>query len=133
MKQALADLRARGCSEGSQCGLWVSTDLEENAVPAIKARIDGTRQEKSPLPERLDNSGIIVTFCGFAQTTGGSAPPSRHGVRAPVPRDPHRDDHLEDVWRGLFTRPELVSFNPYCPEPSLLAAQAGGGTPQGQR
>jgi hypothetical protein len=133
VKQAIAELRAEGCGEGSQCGLWVSTDLEENAVRAIEARIDGAHQEKIPLPELLDNGGITVTFCGFAETTGGSVAPSRHGIRAAAPRDPRRDDRLVETWRMLFTKPGLVTFSHYCPEPSPVAAQAGSRAPRGQR
>src|SRR5579875_2600539 len=50
VQQALADLRARGCKTGSQCGLWVASDLEENADRSIEARLRGYRKSKAPLP-----------------------------------------------------------------------------------
>jgi hypothetical protein len=130
VKQAIADLRAEGCKDGSQCSLWVSTDLEENGVRAIEQRIDHARHDKEPLPTTLDNVGITVTFCGFAQTRGRSVGSSGREIGAVAPRDPHRDDRLQAVWRALFTRPELVSFNPYCPEPTILQAHAWAGAPQ---
>jgi hypothetical protein len=71
-----------------------------------------------------------VTFCGFAQTRGRSVVSSSREIRAVAPRDPHRDDRLQAVWRALFTRPELVSFEPYCPEPTVLQAHSGAGAPQ---
>jgi hypothetical protein len=32
-----------------------------------------------------------------------------------VPRDPGHEDRMQKVWRSLFTQPELVKFEPYCP------------------
>jgi hypothetical protein len=125
VKQAIADLRAEGCKDGSQCGLWVNSDLEENGVRAIKERINRARHAKEQLPIPLDNGGIMVTFCGFAQTVGLLVDPSGHEVRRTVARDPGRDDRLQAVWRALFTRPELVSFQPYCPEPSSSRGHEG--------
>jgi len=125
VKQAIADLRAEGCKGGSQCGLWVSTDLEENGVRAIEERIDHARHDKEPLPNVLDNGGIMVTFCGFAQTAGRIIGPSGREIHTVALRDPHRDDRLQTVWRALFTRPELVSFQPYCPEPSSPQGREG--------
>lgn len=121
VKQAIADLRAGGCKEGSHCGLWVSSDLEENGVRAIEERIHRARHPKEPLPELLDNSGIAVTFCGFAQTAGHLVDNSGREIRSAVARDPRRDDRLQTVWRALFSNSELVRFEPYCPASSLLS------------
>jgi hypothetical protein len=123
VEQAIADLRADGCKTNSRCGLWVSTDLEENGDRAIEATIDGRRNGRKSLPKLLDNSGISVTFCGFAQTAGRLVGPSGREIRKAVPRDPHRDERLQTVWRSLFASPELVSFEPYCPQPAILSAQ----------
>jgi hypothetical protein len=120
VKQAVADLQTQGCKEGSQCGLWVSSDLEENGVRAIEERINRARHPKEPLPEPLDNSGIEVTFCGFAQTAGHLVDPSGREIRRAAARDPRRDDRLQTVWRALFTKSELVKFEPYCPVSSFL-------------
>ena len=130
VKQAIANLRAEGCKDGSQCSLWVSTDLEENGVRAIKERIDHARHGKEPLPKPLDNSGIMVTFCGFAQTAGRLVDPSGREIRKAVARDPHRDDRLQAVWRSMFTKPELVTFVPYCPKPNNLQAYEGAAAPR---
>lgn len=128
VKQAVGDLRAGGCKEGSHCGLWVSSDLEENGVRAIEERISRARHAKEPLPEPLDNSGIAVTFCGFAQTAGHFVDPSGREIHRTVVRDPRRDDRLQTVWQALFTKPELVRFEPYCPMSSFLStAQAATG------
>jgi hypothetical protein len=116
VKQAVAELRANGCKAGSRCGLWVSTDLEENAARGLRERILNPREAREPLPPPLDNEGIEVTFCGFSQTAGRLIDPSGREVRIGAARDPRRDDRLQAVWRAMFTSPELVSFEPYCPE-----------------
>jgi len=108
VKQAIADLRSRGCNMGSHCELLVDSDLEENGEPAIRSRLDGVANEK-PLPAVLDNSEIAVSFCGLAATGGG------------VVRDPNREDRLRLTWRSLFSAQDLVSFKPYCPTSSVLA------------
>ena len=133
VKQAVADLQAEGCKEGAHCGLLASTDLEENGVRAIEERINRGGARRGPLPARLDNSGITVTFCGFAETAGRLVGPSGREVHSAAARDPHRDDRLRAVWESLFARPELVRFAPYCPAPSGLPAQdAAGTTTRGQ-
>jgi len=116
VKQAVADLRASGCKAGSRCGLWVSTDLEENAERGMRERILHPREAREPLPPPLDNEGIEVAFCGFSQTAGRVIDPSGREIRIVAARDPRRDDRLQAVWRAMFTIPELVSFEPYCPE-----------------
>jgi hypothetical protein len=132
-KQAIADLQTEGCKEGAHCGLWVSTDLEENGVRAVEERINRGGAGRDPLPARLNNSGITVTFCGFAQTAGRLVGPSGREIQGTAARDPHRDDRLQAVWRSLFARPELVHFEPYCPEPSVIPARDAVGTTKGQR
>jgi hypothetical protein len=122
VSQAITDLRANGCTTGSHCGLWVTTDLEENGVRAIEERINHGREVIGALPAPLENSGITVTFCGFAQTAGRLVGPSGREIGKATIRDPHRDARLQAVWRSLFSRPKLVSFEPYCPAPSNLRA-----------
>ncbi len=117
VQQALADLRAKGCKAVGRCGLWVATDLEENADRAIAARFRGYRKSTVPLPPTLDNRGIEVTFCGYAQTAGRILGPSGREIRRSAARDPYRDNRLQAVWQSLFTRPQIVKFEPYCPQP----------------
>ena len=133
VKQAIADLRADGCKADSRCGLWVSTDLEENGDRAIEATIDGRHDPRKPLPTLLDNSGIMVTFCGFAETTGRLIGPPGREVRKVMRRDPHRDERLQAVWRSLFASSDLVSFEPYCPQAAIIPAQEAAAALRGQR
>lgn len=132
IKQAVADLRADGCKAGSHCGLWVSTDLEENGDAAIEERINRARKVRNPVPRPLDNSGITVTFCGYAQTAGWLVRPSGREIGKAILRDPHRDDRLQAVWRSLFAEPDFVRFEPYCPEPAISPAQEPAGAQRGQ-
>lgn len=133
VKQAVADLRAAGCKEGSRCELLVSTDLEENGDAAIEERINGSRGLKAPLPEPLDNSGIAVKFCGLAETAGPAAGHSGRETRKAAARDPRHDDRLQAVWRSLFVHPEIISFEPYCPESSITLAHKAAETPGEER
>ena len=117
VKQGVAELRRLGCRTDSSCKLWIDSDLEENAVAAIKTTLEhpGNKSQAFPLP--LDNEGISVAFCGFAVTTGRIVDPSGREIRKPRPRDPNHDDNLRRTWARLFTKPELVTFDPYCPAP----------------
>src|SRR5882762_8591986 len=119
-KQAIADLRALGCSEASHCQLLVNSDLEENVETSIKKGLNGATNEKHILPSPVENEGIDVAFCGVGVTTGrilDSSPGKFH--KAPM-RTPAGEDQLQETWRSLFTDPAAVSFEPYCPKPSDL-------------
>jgi len=115
VKQAVADLHARGCNAASDCRLFVDSDLEENAEVSIKDAFNRTHNPKLALPTPLDNQGVEVTFCGLAVTAGQIVDPSGKEVQLASPRDPGRDDRLRQVWRSLFTQSDLVKFEPYCP------------------
>lgn len=117
VKQSIASLRSKGCKESSHCQLLVSSDLEENVEPAIKERLNH-RNSKRELPTRLDNRGIGVVFCGFAATAGVIEDASGREIRKATPRNPGREDRIQETWRSLFTSPVGVVFEPYCPKPS---------------
>jgi len=116
VRQAIADLRADGCTKVAQCELQVNSDLEENVEAGIKSGLDRTRS-KSPLPRPIENAGIDVTFCGYAATAGQIIDPTGREVRRFARRDPAREDRMQRIWRSVFTSPERVRFAPYCPKP----------------
>ncbi len=128
VKEAVADLRAEGCRENSQCELRVSSDLEENVEVGIKNRIDNRGEGKHRLPAALENNGIKVVFCGFATRAGRIVGPFGRELHRATPRDANREDRLQHTWLSLFTNPELVKFEPYCPKPNTpgLVTMAGG-------
>jgi hypothetical protein len=117
VRQAIADLRAEGCVDGSRCKLRVDSDLEENVETGIKSGLDRTRR-REPLPEVLDNDGIDVTFCGYAATAGRILDPTGREVRRFTGRNPAREDRMQEIWRSVFASPERVKFEPYCPRPN---------------
>jgi hypothetical protein len=124
VKQAIADLSAQGCSEKSHCRVFVDSDLEENVETSIKEALNRVRKTGSALPVPLDNEGIEVSFCGFAVTSGQIVDAPGRKILKTSPRDPGRDDRLQQVWRSLFTNPEAVSFEPYCSKPSDMGVVA---------
>ncbi len=117
VKQAVAELRSLGCRNGSDCKLWIDSDLEENAITAIQAILTDPKSKRQPLPASLANDGIHIAFCGWALTAGRIIDPSGREIRTVRPRDPNHDDNLRRTWAKLFTNPELLTFDPYCPEP----------------
>jgi hypothetical protein len=68
----------------------------------------------------IANNGVGVTFCGLAVTTHGAL--DRAHPARPASLDPDREDRLQRTWRSLFTAPELVNFEPFCPKSSLSDA-----------
>jgi hypothetical protein len=117
VKQAVADLQAQGCKEGSHCQALVDSDLEENVEISIKEALNQVRNPRLVLPAPLNNQGIEIYFCGLATTTAQIPNPSEGEIRRRVSHDSDRDDRLKKVWRSLFTDPAEVSFRPYCPKP----------------
>ncbi|MFI5089729.1 MAG: hypothetical protein ACHP7P_06695 [Terriglobales bacterium] len=134
VKEALAALHTEGCGEGSRCELRVSTDLEENVEAALKNRLNNARSN-TPLPPALDNAGVDVTFCGFAATAGRIVDPTGREIRRVAGHDPAGEDRMQRVWASVFTDPERVKFEPYCPKPtnSKLYAKTGLSRTEGER
>jgi len=118
LKQGIAQLRALGCKDNFDCHLYINSDGEENADSSIRRALDGSRGKSQTLPAALDNKGIHVVFCGLAVRAGRIVDPSGREIRRTPPHDPGRDDRLRSTWTSLFAEPQLVSFEPYCPQPS---------------
>ena len=114
VRQAIADLRAQGCKETSHCEMFVDSDLEENVELSIKRSLQSADYSKHHLPLSVDNSGISVKLCGIAVTTGHISPSGRE-VNGTLSRNGSREDSLRRIWLSLFTEPDLVAFEPYCP------------------
>lgn len=117
VREGIAVLRARGCREGSHCELRVSSDLEENVDPQIKAQLSSQHGPDVALRRTLNNAGIEVLFCGLAATGGGAKDPSRRAIGRPTHRDSNRGARLEQTWSQLFANPEIVRFEPFCSNP----------------
>jgi hypothetical protein len=105
--QGLAHLRSRNCRADGRCFLTIATDMQEDVEPALRAAIERVaRRPSTPLPPTLagtlDNAGIEVRFCG-----GSELRPGAKRLRA-------APETLARLWKGIFTHPELVSFQPFC-------------------
>lgn len=109
VKRGVEHLR-RNC-RGAECGvLVVRTDLREEEDSQLAPLV--ARAAKNPdvaltsdLAQSIDNTGITILFVGMAETS-----PQRRGSSA-ARTSP---ETLTRLFRGLFTHPELVSFQPYC-------------------
>jgi hypothetical protein len=114
IKQALFALKTKGCKPGSKCRLIVDSDLEENEDRPMANAIAGRPIPESSLPARLDNDGIVVEFCGLAETFGARTDSPGHEHHLSGPHDPGYEDRLRSIWLSRFGSPELVTFSPYC-------------------
>lgn len=113
VKQAVSVLRARGCSVHSRCSLVVDSDLQENVELSIKRRLDGSARGPA-VPPSIDNSGISIAFCGYAVAAGHMVGPSGKKTGSVSPHNTTQEVRLQETWRELFTRPDAITFEPYC-------------------
>jgi hypothetical protein len=111
VKRGIEQLRGSGCGADSACHLFVRTDGEETAESSLRRALDGKGKPMDP-PDAIANDGIAVTFCGLSETSqsAGTESNSRtvHNAR--------HGDRVREVWSSLFTVPDSVSFEPYCPK-----------------
>jgi hypothetical protein len=107
--RAVESLRANGCTENSNCYLFIKTDGEELIEPNIRQALRG-KISKEKFPKPIDNRGIKVLFCGLSETLGNK---NEAGVSYAL-RYASRLDRRRDVWTALFSNPEIVSFEPFC-------------------
>ncbi len=113
VKRAVEQLRAGGCRADSDCYVFVRTDGEELSEPAVRESLTAGHN-RNDLPDPIANEGIQVAFCGLAETnTSRNADSARSHTHTAK-----HDDRLREVWLALFSAPESVSFEPYCPKPS---------------
>lgn len=112
VKRVAEHLRARGCDVKVPCGMYVQTDGDELSETAVRNALAGRRQGSRAaerLPPPIDNSGIQIRICGFAQVS--------HAPKKGEPlRSAGRDDLQREVWQGLFTEPQSVIIEPHCPQ-----------------
>ncbi len=123
VKEALADLHAQGCSDGSGCKLYVDSDAKENVEMNLRKALNGASSLNSGLPTKISNRGIKVVFCGFAVTASEST--DRLHLRDAKERTPGREARLARAWESLFTDTADFSFEPYCPNANVVTP---GGT-----
>lgn len=113
IKRGVQHLQGVGAT-GDLRYVFIQTDGEETENPQITKALNYVPGTKSALPPPIQNEGVRVTFCGMAETVGEALDNKGKVQRKSKKRDWRRADRLQEVWSGVFTNPELVSFEPYC-------------------
>jgi hypothetical protein len=116
VKRAVEYLKALDPKGTATLYLLVQSDLEENIEPDIKKALRASAGSGSKLPTSIDNSGINVSFCGYSETASQYKDAKGVARQATPMRNAKSADRLLEVWRSLFTHPELINFNPVCSE-----------------
>jgi len=113
LRRGLEELLVLGCHEGTNCAVYLQSDMAENGESGLRKALLGTRDAALPTP--IDNRGIRVHVCGIAETSG---PTDGKGkvVSERKARGAKRADITPSVWRRIFTAPNLVTFEPHCPK-----------------
>jgi hypothetical protein len=113
VEQGVADLRAQGCKRYSGCILFMDTDLQENQDRLFLKMLRGDRGVAFAQP--IDNTGIGIEICGVAVTAGPATDRTNGVILSAQPRSPERDEELRRAWLSVFTEPQTITFEPYCP------------------
>lgn len=122
LKRGVEHLRSIGSADDTRY-LFIQTDGEETANAQVKKAL------KSPgakliLPPPIQNAGVRVIFCGIAETVGNTVAANNKGRHLSKQREAQRPDRLHEVWSGVFTDPQLVSFEPFCSKSEFKGADA---------
>jgi len=114
VKRAVEELRSKHCVDGSGCILYVASDGEETAETRVAEAISAPKKKLRSLPAAIDNSGIVVHFCGLSDTSGSTDRKAKKARRERPVHDASRVDRIRTVWSSRFTEPDLVTFEPHC-------------------
>jgi hypothetical protein len=115
VKRGLEQVRAdRG--DDVRRTLIARTDLRETVEPALTRAMRGDRRAAARIAGTLDNTGVAVVLCGYAETIGvmGGAAVDGRPRHLTRPRSARDSDRLIALWRSAFTVPDLVTFEPFC-------------------
>ncbi|MEW5852424.1 MAG: hypothetical protein AB2A00_26795 [Myxococcota bacterium] len=113
IRRALQVLRADGCDGGRPCAVFVVTDGLETTEPRLARAVLGKAKKQDKLTTVLDNTGITVRFCGLAETRTTMK-------RASSERSTQSAERLERTWKAVFTAPDLVRMEPFCPKGQFI-------------
>jgi len=109
IRRGIEFLQGQGCGRRQNlsaiCYLFAITDGEETEEKAVRKALYGSGKVDLPKQMTIPNYGIKVVFYGISGTN--QLTPARNYVRA---------DRMETVWKELFSNPENVSFQPFCPK-----------------
>ncbi|MFA5127823.1 MAG: hypothetical protein WC457_02335 [Patescibacteria group bacterium] len=113
VSRTLEQMRAAGCGQQDvACTLWIRSDgIETESEYFLRSFERGKASKKSPPP--LDNTGIQVRWCGWAERINPAEKKRRN--RAPdVPTSV-----AMELWRPRFTVGDAVVFSPFCPKDAI--------------
>jgi hypothetical protein len=113
VKRGIEHLRSRGCGPDSECTVYVQTDLEETGDPQLSAALKSV-SNKQVLASPINNEGIKIVISGTAETASISAGSNGRTHQITRPRNLQRIEHLQSVWKSLFSNPDRVMFEPHC-------------------
>lgn len=117
--RVLTQLNAEGCNANNKCHLFIRSDGFETEERWLKKSIKSQKQIKKGIPDKLNNKGVNIRWCGLAETQGSAAKKSKKRAR-------HKNaagaspDFIINLWRTVFAEPQTIIFEPFCPttEPS---------------
>jgi hypothetical protein len=109
VKGAVVHLKASGCGQNLRCAVFVETDGEETVNEQLRSALRGSTAALQRMRGTINNEGVTVAFCGFAQSRVVARESTAASTRTPVER-------LQLVWKSIFTDQMSVSMAPYCTE-----------------
>lgn len=115
VERSLEQIQSRKKNTSAHAYLFVQTDLQEHGGDHnLESAIHG-KGNFHPATQ-LNNSGIEIQFCGYAETRGEFSDKSGKVRRLTMPRSLEQDSRLKTVWQTEFTNPSIVNFVPFCPK-----------------
>lgn len=119
LKRGVEHLYSIGSADDTRY-LFIQTDGEETVNAQVKKALKSPGA-KLNLPPPIQNAGVRIIFCGIAETVGTSGA-ANNKARAAKQLEVQRPDRLREVWSGVFTHPQLVSFEPFCSKSEFQGA-----------
>jgi hypothetical protein len=123
VKRATEHLRGLGCTATTKCRVLVHTDGIETSEPCFPWLETKGGPRRAAIPAAVDNAGMPVSMCGFAQTF---LPAGKDIVKAG--RTARSADRMQSAWRSVFADPRNVFFSPHCPKLVLPTAPTDSAT-----
>lgn len=121
VKAVIEQMRAEGCVDAkSGCSLFAQTDLEDTVTlnRPVASGTEAKRASEVKVPEKIDNTGISVTFSGVSEMVV-----TRADSKGRALRKLDGNDRWRSIWTQVFTVPENVRFEPMCPRASENTAK----------
>ena len=116
LKRNVEFLQSLDRGAGARLTLHVVTDGEETVSQEIKKALSDPPGAKLNLPATINNDYVKIVICGFAETIGLVSEAKGKTQTKTKERTALRADRQREVWKNIFSHPELVDVQPYCLE-----------------